>query len=244
MTADARDNTIYENAVYSVGPHRKPISDATYVSVLKKDLEGVYPTFLDVVKTNDKGLSALFNSIAGAAATFADPASVFWMINVKDERISDKNLTHSQGSYPHAHIVGGTLDEAKRHIATQKTYTPHPKDDFNKAFAQRDVLFVKLQEAGPFTVYSVPQPYAESDTHLVVTAERFNGFVDFADRVSDREIEQLRGLLKTHLAGEVDKGGARLVNDDKFYPTGMLTLRIQGGDQRQKWFELPKPPAV
>lgn len=241
---DARDHAIYENEAFSVGPHRKPVSPETYIAVLKKEAQDQYPTFLDVLEQGGvRGLSAIFDAVAGAADKFSDdPNKIFWLINVTDDRVTDLNMTHSQGSYPHVHIVGGNLADDKLHVATEKTYTPQPKDDFNEGFKAREDKFTKMDQMGPFTVYEVPEEYAESPHHIVVTSNEFENFKDFTENAGAQEVYYLKTLLHKYLTPEVPQGGARLINDDKFHPTGQFTLRIQGGDQQRRWFQKPSGP--
>ncbi len=238
-TMDGRDHAVYSNDVFVVGPHRKAVSDETYISVPKKEIEEQFPTFMDVMeKGGAYGLAALFDSVAASTGERSD---IFWLINVTDDRVTEVNNTHAQGSYPHVHIVSGSLSDGFEQIASEKTFTPNPKEDFNKGFDNRKTVFTKLETVGRFDVYEVPEEYAESERHVIVTAENFADFKDFVKNAGREDLYVLNGLLQKYLGEEIPKGGARLISDDKFHPTGAFTLRIQGGDQRQRWFQSTSP---
>ena len=244
---DGLDNAVLQNDTYVVGPHRKLLFDHAYISVPKKgEMESRYPTFMDIAREDGcRALKDIFAAAAGAARTVSENNhSIFWLLNVTDDRVTPLNLTHSQGSTPHMHIVTGALPDGYRHIGEEEpSFTPRPRKDFQEALAQRETLFTKMDQVGPFTVYNVPEAYAESETHIVITADQFTDFVDFTERATDADYAALQTVLQTHLGAQIEKGGARLINDDKFRPAGSFTLRIQGGDQGHRWFEKAGGPA-
>lgn len=245
---------IFENAHFHVVPHRKPVSDQTYACSLKTDeLTAQYPTIMDVLHASKfnitpalsiRPLTDMFNAIAAAAETFDNPKQLFWLINATDERVSEANTTYSQGSYPHVHIVGGTLNADKQHILTEKSYTPDPKASAAALFdgngrisplagtLQNDFMGLKT--------YELLDGYKETLEHFIITHPTSKDFQEFLNKAGDIGVNAVKNELLRILQPLIPQGGARVIYDEKFYPTGQFTLRIQGGDQKHKWFEKPQ----
>ena len=245
---DVRDSAIYANGLYAVGPHRKIVSSNSLVAVLKsKELEAqYYPTFLDLLEGEDgiETLKRMFNAIAQGAKANGSNSEIFWLVNATDDRVTDKNTTYSQGSYPHAHIIHGPLPEDYKYeyILQEKTYTPLPRADFNEHLQShlysQDCTTPTGQKR--YSIFNVPDDFAESPEHILIASPDFLNFMDFTARADELDYDVVRAALVAGAGALIGDGGARIVCDD-FNSPGVFTLRIQGGDQEHKWFERPQP---
>lgn len=252
---DVRDSSVHENDLYAVGPHRKVVSPNSLVAVLRsKELEQQYPTFLDLLDgvQGIANLKNMFNAIAAgvkenrARHGMTANSEIFWLVNATDDRVA-VNHTYSQGSYPHAHIIHGPLPEGYKYeyILKEKTYTPSPRADFNEKLQSTlhrcdGTLPANRPNQAKFRVIIGDGKNSESPFLTSVTSPDFLNFLDFATRAKDVHYDILLSHLKTSLGRMVRNGGARLICND-FNSPGIFMLRIQGGDQKHKWFERPQP---
>lgn len=241
---DARDIAIYANDLYAVGPHRKIKSANSLIAVTHEHLNEQYPTFLSMIESEDgvQNLKKMFNAIATGAHNNGANSEIFWLVNATDDRITDKNLTYSQGSYPHAHIIHGPLPENFKYgyILKEKTYTPSPRFDFKEGLqdliASRGVIGTSHSNA----VLVVPPDLAVSPLHMVIMMTKYLNFTHFNAHATDADYKALNDMICGQLRSMMPEGGARLVCDD-FNSPGILTLHVQSGDQKHKWFERLQP---
>ncbi len=218
---DARDAVLYKNDTFTVGPHRKVKSDNSYVAVVNKKLADKYPTFMDILNAPDtKPLRDLFNAIAGGMSAHAkkhnveESNDVFWLINVTDDRVTDKNNTHSKGSYPHTHIIYGPLPEDYEYayVLNERTYTPDTRAKMTHGWPQ----FKNFQE---FIQQADEEDYEGLKENLLYDLEWHiprGGARLVCDEFNSTQ-------------DDCSSGGP-----------GLFELRIQTGDQGHKWFERPK----
>lgn len=164
--------------------------------------------------------------------------------------IADIPSSDSKGSLIifHAHVVHGPRGENSQHIEKQKTYVPHP--NMNLA----DTIKVKSENT-PATVNGVngfghitlsKEEGGEAASHKIITHKGFSSLKDFADNASDIQLEIFRcnlASLINPLTGE-GKGGARIIIDERYTNTGMLTVQVIGGEDLgqvagARWFQDP-----
>ena len=245
---DARDTAIYANDLYAVGPHRKLKSANSLIAVPHENFNEQYPTFLSMIESEDgvQCLKKMFNAIATGAHNNGANSEIFWLINASDESMTAKNLTYSQGSYPHVHIFHGPLPENYKYgyILEEKTYTPNPRADFNEKLQEYLCESNLSTPTGKesYCLFEVPEVFSESPYpyHIHIVSPDFINFMDFTARADDIDYDLVRMSIVARMGKLVESGGARLICDD-FNSPGIFTLRIQGGDQKHKWFERPQP---
>lgn len=250
---DARDHAVYENDLFSVGPHRKSIAEQTYICVPKTgEAEEQFRTFMDVLeKGGAYGLAALFDAVANAGSQcqdIYDHQDMSWLVNVSDDRVTKVNNTYAQNSAPHMHILMGALRDEFSHVAADQTFAPYKKSDLWLKFFEMWATLNFLDERGKFQVYEVPRNWSKADKHFYIYSKFFDSFQDFTRNASRSDLYDLNKLMKKYLAPEVEQGGARLIYRGALYKEphdragNKFALDILGGDMKQKWFEPRSAP--
>lgn len=193
----------------------------------------------------------LQNLVATEHTMPADDQGSFIMFHASPFDKDDLNFINSKLPQLHCHVIAGPLSDEYEHIKTQKTYVPHPKEGELQALL--DVLeFDNNVSSNNVNVIGYLLDHTkEAQKHSLIVHPGYTNLDDFTYNAKDTEIE----IISAKLADEIwnlsqkGQGGARIIIDERFNSTGMLTIQVLGGEQlgqapdpKHRWFDTPKAP--
>jgi hypothetical protein len=204
--------------------------------------------FLATAPTND--IRELFDSLVNNNITApADSQGSLIIFHSSPQNAESENLINSKLPQLHFHVISGPLGQNFRHIEEQKTYVPHPK--FNEL-----PKFIKTLKSGNDiqALDVIDTDVQEAKEHSIIVHPGYSNLADFTQNASDNDIRKLaiETVIKiNNLTKPQNGGGARIIIDERYNNTGILTIQVIGGeylgqapDPTHRWFEKPKTHAL
>lgn len=192
-------------------------------------------------------LRGIFNDLVNHEITSAPDNQgaliIFHAIDPADEI----NLTNSKLANLHFHVISGPLAEDSQYIQTEKTYVPHPNPDITETVRS----MVEREQVSSWDILKLgTNSGGEAAIHNILVHPGFRKLSDLATNGSDADIELFRENMIELIAPftEDGVGGTRIIIDERYNNTGMLTVHAIGGellghppDPKHRWFNRPSP---